>query len=321
MIKNNLTLELAPMAGITDAPFRSLCFEHGADFATTEMISSQGYVTCKKPDEAYRFLLEKFPEEGPLAVQIFGHHPEYMADTAKRLTNMGDFVSVDINMGCPAQKVTSSGNGSALMKEPALAAEIVAAVKRAVSCPVTVKMRIGWDSDIAVPFAKMLEESGADRLAVHGRTRIQQYGGKADWQAIARVKQAVNIPVIANGDVFTAEDAVSIVKATNCDGIMIGRGALGAPFIFAQIKAFFQERPFHVTPRQRIELALRHARMMGVWKGERAMVIEMRKHFAWYLKGMRGAAKVRTRINELTDPKEVEDLLLSYLVALESDAM
>ncbi|MBR5111769.1 MAG: tRNA dihydrouridine synthase DusB [Clostridia bacterium] len=305
-------LYLAPMAGITDQVYRRLCFEQGCDCATTEMVSAQGYLTAPPERNAYRFLLARFPEEGPLAVQIFGSEPGFMARAAARLTDLGLFSSVDINMGCPAQKVVGGQSGSALMKDPALAARIVYGVKRATTLPVTVKMRLGWDAEHknAVPFARLLEQSGADLLTVHGRTRAQQYAGKADWDAIGEVKRAVTIPVIANGDIVDGSSALDALRVTGCDGLAIGRGALGNPWIFSQIKAAMAGAPYTPPPfSQVIDTAMRQAREMAAWKGERSALLEMRKHFAWYTAGRRSSAQVRTKVNLASSFREVEDLL------------
>lgn len=312
-------LMLAPMAGVTDAPFRLLCTEQGADSTYTEMISAQGLLQAPKDLNAYRFLTDVWPGEGQVVAQLFGTVPEYMEEAARRLAAMQRFAGLDINMGCPAHKVTGGGSGSALMKDEQTARKIMRAVRQAVACPVTVKLRLGWDSFTADTFARMAQEEGMDAVAIHGRTRMQQYMGKADWAAIARVKQAVSIPVYANGDVFTAQDAVDILKATGCDGILAGRGALGNPWLFGQMKAALRgEAPRHPSPREVVQTALRHGEMMVSWKGEKHAVVEMRKHFAWYLKGMRGAAKARTRINHLQTLEEVRKVLWDFIDALEA---
>lgn len=300
------------MAGITDQVFRRLCFEQGCDCATTEMVSAQGFLTAPKDRNAYRFLLARFPEEGALAVQIFGSEPVFMAQAAERLTDLGLFTSIDINMGCPAQKVVGGQSGSALMKDPPLAGHIVEAVKQATLLPVTVKMRLGWDEEHknAVEFARVLEQAGADLITVHGRTRMQQYAGKAEWEAIAAVKQAVSIPVIANGNITDGESALKALQATRCDGLAIGRGALGNPWIFAEIKAALQGLPYTPPPyAQIVDTAMRQAREMAEWKGERSALLEMRKHFAWYTAGRRNSAQVRTKVNLAQSFDEVEVLL------------
>lgn len=306
------------MAGVTDAPFRLLCARQGADITYTEMISAQGMLQAPPNLNAYRFLTQVWPGEGKVIAQIFGTVPEYLSEAAKRLADMGCFAGIDINMGCPAHKVTGGGSGSALMKEPDLARELMRAVRQAVSCPVTVKLRLGWDSFTADTFALMAQEEGLNGVSVHGRTRMQQYMGKADWHAIARVKQEVTIPVYANGDVFTAQDGLDILTATGCDGILIGRGALGNPWLFGQIKQAMDGSDIHPpTPQEVVMLALEHGRMMVDWKGEKHAVVEMRKHFAWYLKGMRGAAKARTAINHAETMSQVEDILQSFCEAQE----
>lgn len=307
-------LYLAPMAGITDQVFRRLCFQHGCDCATTEMVSAQGYLTAPAERNAYRFLLARSPEEGLLAVQLFGRDPILMAQAAARLAPLGLFTSIDINMGCPAQKVVGGGAGSALMKEPALAARIVEQVKRAVPLPVTVKMRLGWDDaqKNAVEFARTMEHAGADALTLHGRTRAQQYAGRADWAAIGEVKQAVSIPVIANGDIVDGKSARACLETTGCDGLAVGRGALGNPWVFEEIKATLAGGPY--TPPAYaavVETAMAQAREMAAWKGEKSAVLEMRKHFSWYVAGRRGAAQVRTKINLAPTLTEVEALLRS----------
>jgi len=307
-----LPLYLAPMAGITDQVFRRICFQHGGDFATTEMISAQGFLTAPKDRNAYRFLLARFPDEGPLAAQLFGSEPHFMAPAAARLTDLGLFTAIDINMGCPAQKVVGGGAGSALMKTPEIAEKIVRDVKKSTFLPVTVKMRLGWndESKNALDFAKRMEDAGADGLTIHGRTRMQQYSGKADWETIARAKQAVSIPVIANGDIVDGKSALECIRVTGCDGLAIGRASLGNPWLFAEIKAAMAGREYTPPSYQEVmETAMNQAREMLAWKGEKSAVLEMRKHFSWYIAGRRGAAQLRTRLNLATSFQDVEKLL------------
>lgn len=305
-------LRLAPMAGVTDWPFRTLCFQMGAQMCYTEMISAMGYLSVPAHHIATAQLLEVGPDEGLLAVQIFGHDPEVMAKAAARLQNTGKFIGIDINMGCPAHKIVGGGEGSALMREPVLAGRIMEKVVRAALLPVSVKLRLGWDDDSrnVLELARIAQESGVREITVHGRTRMQQYSGKADWDAIAQVKQAICIPVIANGDIFSASDALNILAHTGADGLMIGRGALGNPWLFSQIRALqnglMQAPPMFL---ERCETALRHAEMMCAWKPESVAVAEMRKHLSWYIQGVHGAARMRVKINQAQTLNQVRQAL------------
>ena len=248
-------------------------------------------------------------------MQIFGHEPALMADVARQVCDLlGDRLRcIDINMGCPAQKIVSNGDGSALMRSPALAGRITESVNRASSVPVTVKFRKGWDSDTCVPFAKILEESGADALCLHARTRVQQYEGTADRSAIAAVKAAVSIPVIGNGDIVDGESALSMLAETHCDGLMIARGALGKPWIFSEIKAALRGEPYRQpTAAERMQIACRHAERIAAVKGPHGLV-ELRKHLPRYLKGMRNAADLRQRLNEAKTIDEIKQLLLDSI--------
>lgn len=310
---------LAPLAGISDWPFRLLCQERGADVLVTEMISAMGLMMAPQKSRAYQLLLASHPEESNLVAQIFGKDPDYMAKAAARLSALPQYVGIDINCGCPAPKVTGSGSGSALMKDIKKAGEIIRAVRKATDQPLSVKMRIGWDEDHknAVDFARMCEEAGADSLCVHGRTRAQQYSGRADWDMIAQVKQAVGIPVIANGDVFTPDDALAIINQTGADGIAIGRGALGNPWLFGQIKqALAGDTPSLPSPDDILSTALTHLNRMVAFKGERWALIEMRKHFAWYLKGTKGSAAVRAKINTTESLAELTEILNQHFETL-----
>lgn len=313
MIDNKL-LYLAPLAGISDAPYRLLCQEQGADVCVTEMVSAQGYVSAKKSCAAYGALLERIPEERNVVVQIFGNKPEYFYRAANKLSELNRFDGIDINMGCPARKVTNGGSGSALMDNIPLAQRIVEATIKGTNLPVSVKMRLGFDKINAVEFAKAIEDAGAKLICVHGRTRLQQYSGMANWEEIARVKQSISIPVIANGDIFSSEQAEKALKTTGADGLMVGRGALGNPWIFSQIKGYFKNYEAPVpTKKMLIDMALRHANLLMERKGEKRGIIEMRKHFAWYLKGLRGAAIIRTKINTVKTFDEIKKLLENFL--------
>ncbi len=301
---------LAPMAGVTDMPFRTICREQGCDFSFTEMVSAKG---LSYNNENTRRLLATTPKERPCGVQLFGSDPKLMAQTAKRICEeyAGELACIDVNMGCPVHKVVKNGEGSALMLDPPLAGRIVAALVKASSLPVTVKFRKGFDEAHlnAVEFAKVLADSGAAMLTVHGRTRAQMYGGKADYAMIAAVKAAVEIPVIGNGDIFSAEDAVRLRRETGCDGLMVARGAMGNPFIFGEIKAALAGESYTPpTDEEKLDMAMEHTRRLCAYKGARG-VIEMRKHAAWYLKGMRGAAFFRTRVNESRTEGEMLSLL------------
>lgn len=312
-VKINGNLILGPMAGVTDLPFRILCKEQGADLIYTEMVSAKGIQYNNKNTEA---LLQVEERERPVALQLFGADPYIMSETAKRIEHR-NFDILDINMGCPVPKVVNNCEGSALMKEPKLIGEIVHAISSAIKKPVTVKIRKGFTESTvnAVEIAKIAEANGAAAVAVHGRTREQYYSGKADWNIIKEVKNAVSIPVIGNGDVYTPEDAIRLVEVTGCDGIMIARGVRGNPWLFHQIKAYrntgiIPEKP---TVEEAVEMMLRHARMAIEYKGEYTGIREMRKHVAWYTTGYPLAAKLRNKVNEITDYNSLEKLLAMYL--------
>ena len=305
---------LAPMAGVTDAAMRVLCREQGAAWAVSEMLSAKGWVYSGARNPNAADLLLRLPGEGPVGLQLFGREPEFMAEAARQLEAL-DFPFFDINMGCPAPKIAGNGEGSALMKEPVLAGRIVRAVADAVGKPVTVKLRAGWDAGSvnAPEFAQVLEQNGAAALAVHARTREQYYSGRADWSVIRAVKRAVSIPVFGNGDVFSAADALRMLEETGCDAVMIGRGAQGNPWIFAEINAALRGEVYQRPDlSERVETALRHFDLELALHGERRGLPEMRKHIAWYVSGARGAARFRDYVNTLTRPEEVREALRRF---------
>lgn len=312
---------LGPMAGVTEAPFRGICKQMGAGLTYTEMVSAKGL--HYNPDSAIsRGLLTFSAEEVPCAVQLFGSEPELMAvQAAGLLERFGtDIALIDINMGCPVTKVVAKGEGSALMREPARAAEIVSAVAEACSVPVTVKFRSGWDSESvnAVEFAQLMVVAGAAALAVHGRTREQFYHGAADWDVIARVKESISVPVIGSGDVFSADDAIRMLDCTGVDGVMVARGAQGNPWIFREARALIDTgtRLAPPTHDERVDMARRHAAALVAFSGDHA-VARMRKHVAWYLAGMPGASHVRARAYQCRTHAELDGLLGEYVEYLQ----
>ena len=315
ILDNNIAL--GPMAGVTDLPFRMLCKEQGVGLIYTEMVSAKGIFYNNKNTEE---LLRVEEMERPVALQLFGSDPQIMSEMAKRIEER-NFDILDINMGCPVPKIVNNGEGSALMKNPILAGKIVEAVSKAIQKPVTVKIRRGFfQEECSAPeFAKVLEESGASAIAVHGRTREQYYSGKADWNVIKQVKKVVKVPVIGNGDIFTPEDAKQMLEQTGCDGVMIARGARGNPWIFKQTEHYLntgellEKPPFDEV----IEMIKRHADILTNVKGEYTGIREMRKHIAWYTTGYKGSAKLRGQINEVETMEQLVALMECYRESLQ----
>lgn len=296
---NERKIILAPMAGVGDEVFRQLCIEQGAQLTYTEMVSAKA---LSYANEKTAHLLDLAPAEEKVSVQLFGHEPKTMAEQAKWVEDsMADHLfAIDINMGCPARKIAGKGDGSALMRDPALASHIIEAVSAAVSCPVTVKFRRGYEegNETAVEFARMAEQSGASAIAVHGRYAQQFYRGKADWDVIARVKKAVSIPVVGNGDVVDGDSAFALFRETECDAVMVGRGAQGNPWVFRDIASKLSGGPGYAgpSPSEKMALATRHAKLLSERSGKN--IVRMRKHAMWYVAGMKDAAAVRRQIND-----------------------
>lgn len=314
---------LAPLAGVSDRTFRRMARLHGAEYTVSEMVSAKALCyeqNCRRTAAQARSrtapLAAVMREEYPMAVQLFGAEPEFVARAAALLES-GEYLgcrgeippaAIDINMGCPMAKIVNNGEGSALMKDPPRAEAIVRAVRAAVSLPVTVKIRAGWDAEHinAVEFARRMEAAGADAICVHGRTRAQMYAPGADWEIIRRVRQAVSVPVIGNGDIFCADDALRMLRQTGCQGVMVARGAQGNPWIFEEIRCAMEGLPYTPpTLSQRLETAMEHARGMVREKGERVGMSEARRHMAWYVHGVRGAAAARGRLMQVSTLEEL----------------
>lgn len=308
---------LAPMAGIADRAFRELCINYGAGYTVSEMVSSKGLTMGDKKSSE---LLTLGEIENPAGVQIFGDNPEIMAQAAKMCIKYHPNI-IDINMGCPAPKIAMNGGGASLMKNPLLAGEIIKAVSKAVDIPVTVKIRKGWDDEniTAVELAKIAEKNGAAAITVHGRTRMQMYSGKVDYNIIAKVKKAVDIPVIANGDIVDEQSAAIMFEKTNCDAIMIGRGALGNPWIFRRINAYLNECRVlpDVSTNEKMVVMLKHIQKIIEYKGEYTAMREARHHAAYYTKGIRGGAALRKEISTFEHFEQLEEL--AYKIAKENE--
>ncbi|HOW23776.1 MAG TPA: tRNA dihydrouridine synthase DusB [Sedimentibacter sp.] len=312
-LKTNVIL--APMAGVTDITYRTICKEMGAGLVHTEMISAKGlYYQDKKTED----LMKINESNRPVSVQIFGSDPDIMAYVVEKYINTrSDIDIIDINMGCPAPKIVKNKDGCYLMKEPDLAGRIINKIKKVSNKPVTAKIRAGWSSDSinAVEFAKILEYNGLDMVTVHGRTRDQFYSGKADYKIIGQVKKSVTIPVTGNGDIYRPEDAVQMIKETNCDAVMLARGILGNPWLIMNtVKILNKDTDFFIpSPLERINMIKRHATMLIKESGERKAILEMRKFAAWYMKGMNNSSEVRKSINEITRGEELFKILDDYV--------
>ena len=310
-VKIERTAALAPMASVADRAYRAVCKEQGAAYMVSEMISAKGLCYSDRKTEELCTVIDS---ERPYALQLFGEDPKFVGRAASMLMKYKPDI-LDINMGCPVPKIVGSGSGSALMKTPEIAAEIVRAAVKNSDVPVTVKFRKGWDEEHvnALSFARMAEESGAAMITIHGRTREQMYSGTADRDIIAKIKAAVKIPVIGNGDIFTGQNALDMIKQTGCDGVMVARGAEGNPFIFREIKATLANIHYDAPSyAMRIAAAIDHAERLTKSRGDRA-IVEMRKHVSWYLSGMHGSAALRGRVNSITSLDELKELLNEYL--------
>ena len=317
VMDNNLIL--APMAGVTDLPFRLLCKEQGCGILYSEMVSAKAlHYNNANTNE----LLRMEPQEAPMALQLFGSEPEIMAEAVEKINDM-PFAFFDVNMGCPVPKVVNNKEGSALMNNPKLAADIISAMVKVSKKPVTVKIRKGFKAtDANAPeFAKALEAAGAAAIAVHGRTREQYYSGTADWDIIRRVKESVSIPVIGNGDIKSEQDAVRMLEETGCDGLMIGRAAQGNPWLFKRIKTYFETGAILSKPTytEIFDMILRHARLQVKYKGEYLGIREMRKHVGWYTEGLPYSAKLRNNVNQIETYKQLEEMFLVYAESLAND--
>ncbi len=299
---------LAPMAGVADRAFRELCCEHGATYAVSEMVSSKGLTMCDRKSKELLFLSEK---ERPAAAQIFGSDPKIMAESAIKCLDYKPDV-IDINMGCPAPKIAGNGGGAALLKNPELAFEIMKAVKDAVDIPVTVKIRLGWDKDSinCIEMAQNAQKAGLSAVAIHARTRQQMYSPPVDRSMIKKVKENVNIPVIANGDIVDGITAAQMIDETNCDYLMVGRGALGRPWVFSQINAYLNHGIILPEPpiSEQMRIMVNHIKLICEYKGEKVGTREARKHAAWYIKGIRGAAQYRQQMVSLQSIEQLEEM-------------
>lgn len=310
---------LAPMAGVTDAAMRLLCHEQGSAWAVSEMLSAKGWVFSGGKNRAANDLLARLPGEGVVGLQLFGSEPEYVAEAGRRLADRG-FQFFDLNFGCPAPKITGNGEGSAMLREPKRVGAVVRALVNATPLPVTAKIRSGWDAQSinAAEVARVIEDSGARAIAVHARTREQQYAGAADWSVIRDVKRAVKVLVFGNGDVRGGADALRMLEETGCDGVIVGRAAQGNPWVFREIAAAMKgESAPPPTPDERVDMASRHFELERALYGEKLAVLQMRKHIAWYVHGMKGASRFRETLNALERGEDVLAALWAFAAAQE----
>lgn len=313
MKKGSIKLILSPLAGVTDRAFRSICNENSMDYAYTEMVSAKGLLYSDKTSES---LLSRFPNEENLGVQIFGSDADIMSKIAKEITKSKPYIkSIDINMGCPAKKIVKNGEGSALMKNPELVKRIIYSVKQVTDLPVSAKFRLGFDDQSInyLEIGKICQDYGCSHVTLHGRTREQMYSGKADWDAIKKLNEALDIEVVGNGDIFTPEDAIKMMKHTGVSSVAIARGAMGNPFIFKQIKGLLREGKYIIPDIDLVvDTIIKHFKLLNEYKGQRIAVNEMRKHIAWYIKGYRGSNSLKNEINNTKDIDKVFELLEKF---------